>query len=276
MKNKLFLFITTLLMVSCWDNNKNNTQQQTDENKDSVVQTENLTFAKSDYKKKQKIFDSELPNYSINIEVKYAEGDSKAAQEINRQLAIFLFNSTITPLGKAKEHFADSLAKEYENELREFYEPDNEYQSSYEYEYSQKGSLSDNAPENVVAYINRIETYTGGAHGGAMESYINFDKKTGKIITCKDLFGNKQNAVNKLIKAKIIKDNDCKSEDELIEKRDIFTLGDVYISDNNFTLEKDSILFCYNPYEIAPWSEGFIFARLSYKELEGLISTNFK
>ena len=117
--------------------------------------------------------------------------------------------------------------------------------------------------------------YTGGAHGGAMESYINFRKKTGKVITCEEFFGKNREAVMKMIKERIIRENECKTENELIEKRGIFSLGDVYISDSNFLLEKDSILFCYNPYDIAPWSEGFTFARLSYGELKGLIPADF-
>lgn len=273
MNNKLFIFITALLLVSCWDNKTKN-QQQAEETGDSLVSAEKLVFSRSYFNKKTKIFDSELPNYSINIEVKYAEGESKAAQLINQQLVPFLFGNSIMPFEEAKNHFADSLSTEYEKELKDFYDPDNEYQDTYAYEYTQTGKVSEDAPEGIIAYTNRIEMYTGGAHGGALESYINFNEKTGKIITCDELFGNKQDAVKKLIKEQIIKDNDCKTEEELVEKRSIFSLGDVYISDNNFLIEKDSIMFCYNPYDIAPWSEGFIFAKLSYKELEGLITPN--
>ena len=273
MKNKISIFITTLLLVSCWDS-KTNTQQQTGETGDSLVHAEKIVFTNSNFNKKSKIFDSELPNYNINIDVRCAEGKSKAAQRINQQLATFLFGNTIMPFDEAKQHFADSLAKEYEKELREFYDPDNEYQGTFAYEYSQTGKVSADAPAGIVAYTNRIEMYTGGAHGGAMESYINFQEETGRIITCEELFGYKQDEVKKLIKEQIIKDNECKTEAELTEKRSIFSLGDVYITDNNFLIEKDGILFCYNPYDIAPWSEGFIYAKLSYKKLEGLITPN--
>ena len=176
---------------------------------------------------------------------------------------------------EAKNHFADSISSEFEKELRDFYDPDNEYQDTYAYEYNQTGKVLEDAPIGIIAYTNRIEMYTGGAHGGAMESYINFQEQTGEVITCNKLFGNKQDEIKKLIKQQIIKDNDCKTEEELVEKRSIFSLGDVYISDNNFLIEKDGIMFCYNPYDIAPWSEGFIFAKISYKELEGLITPNF-
>lgn len=275
MRNRLSLFIAALLLASCWGRNGNNNREQTVENGDSANQTKELTFKKSRICKKVKVMDGELPNYSINIEVRYADGESEAANNINRQLGTFLFGNTTMPFEKAKEKFADSLSKEYEKELRELYDPDYEYMDTYAYEYNQTGRLADNAPEGVVAYISRIEMYTGGAHGGAMESYINFRKKTGKVITCEEFFGKNREAVMKMIKERIIRENECKTENELIEKRGIFSLGDVYISDSNFLLEKDSILFCYNPYDIAPWSEGFTFARLSYGELKGLIPADF-
>lgn len=273
MKSKLLILASTLLLASCWDT-KTAKEQQTDETGDSLAQTEKLEFLKCNYNVKKKVLDGEVPNYTINIDVKYTDGNSKAARRINRQLSAFLFGNTTMSFEEAKNHFADSIKTEYEKELKEFYDPDNEYQDSYAYEYTQTGKVSENAPEGIVAYTNRIEMYTGGAHGGALESYINFDKATGKMITCKELFGEKQDDVLKLIKEQIIRDNDCKTEAELEEKRSIFSLGDVYINNYNFRIEKDGILFCYNPYEIAPWSEGFICAKLTYKQLEGLINRN--
>lgn len=274
MRNKLSLLITALLLASCWEGNRNTNGEQSAEDGDSAVQAEVLTFSKTGFSKKGKVLDTERPNYTIDIEVKYAEGKSQATELINGRLTTFLFGKSGMPLEEAKKVFADSLCQEYEKELKEFYDPDNEYQDSYEYEYTLKGRLADSAAEGVIAYISRTEMYTGGAHGGAMESYINFWKDSGKMITAKAFFGKNEKAVLKLIKAKIIRENECETEDELIEKRGIFSLGDVYISDSNFLLEKDGVLFCYNPYDIAPWSEGFIFARLSYEELKGLVSFN--
>lgn len=273
MRNSLLIFTATLLLASCW-NNKTNNQHQTEGTEDSKECAEIVQFTECSYDKKIKIFDSEYPKYDIDIQVQYVKGDTKVAQTINKQLATFLFGTDIMPFEKAKTCFADSLAESFEKELKDFYEPDNEYQEIFAYEYTQKGTVSEDTPGGIIAYTNRIETYTGGAHGGAIESYINFNEKTGKIITCEELFGNNQDAVKKLIKEQIIKDNDCKTATELEEKRSIFSLGDVYISNNNFRIEKVGVLFCYNPYDIAPWSEGFIFARLSYKELEGLITPN--
>lgn len=271
MKNKLFIIVTTLLLVSCWDKKTNN-QEQAEEPKDSVECTEGVQFTTSTYSQKKKLSDGEYPYYTIDIQVQCAKSNSKAAQEINSQLATLLFGTSNISFEEAQKHFTDSLTESFEKELKEFYDPDNEYKETFAYEYTQKGTVSDKSPEGIIAYTNRIEMYTGGAHGGALESYINFNEKTGNIITCGELFGNNQEAVKKLIKEQIIKDNDCKTEEELVEKRSIFSLGDVYISNNNFLIEKDGIMFCFNPYDIAPWSEGFIFAKLSYKELEGLIT----
>jgi hypothetical protein len=273
MKNRLFITFTTLLLVSCW-NNKNNNQQTEDAAETAQENIEAVQFTESSYNKDKKIFDSEYPKYTINIRVQYAKGNSQVAQSINRQLVSFLFDNNIMPVKEALKHFGDSLTNDFEKELKEFYEPDNEYQETYAYDFTQKDSVSRKSPEGYVAYINRIETYTGGAHGGALENYINFHEDTGAMVTSEELFGKNKEAVCKLIKDQIVKDNDCKTAAELEEKRSIFSLGDVYISDNNFLLQKDGILFCFNPYEIAPWSEGFIFAVLTYQQLEGLISLN--
>ena len=46
MRNRLFIFFTTLLLISCWEN-KTKTQQQTGETGDSLVQAEKLVFSNS-------------------------------------------------------------------------------------------------------------------------------------------------------------------------------------------------------------------------------------
>lgn len=271
MKSKIFILASTLLFVSCWEP-KNNKGQGTEETGDSLVQVGKLDFSKSSYNVKEKVLAGEVPNYTINIEVSYANGNSDAAKCINEQLAAFLFGNTTMSIEDAKNHFADSLKTEYIKELKEFYDPANEYPETFAYEYIQSGLISEDAPEGIIVYTNKVEMYTGGAHGGAMINYINFVEATGELITCEMLFGDKVEAVKKLIKEQIIKDNDCKTQAELEEKRSIFALGDVFINDNNFRIDKDGILFIYNPYDIAPWSEGFISAKLSYEQLKGLIT----
>ena len=271
MKNKALIFVTSLLLVACWDT-KNNTQQKEEEPKDSLVQTEKITFSSSHFKIKKKIFDTEIPNYKIDIKVEYATGKSEAAQLINKQLVALLFDTTIMPFEKAKSHYTDSLCNVFEKDLKELYDPDYDCQSTYEYEFSQEGEVQKNTPKGIISYMSWIQDYQGGAHGGAYSCYLNFHEATGKIVTCDELFGKSKAAVCKLIKEQIVKDYECKTAAELEEKTSIFSLGEVYISNNNFSIEKESILFCYNPYEIAPWSEGTIYTRLSFKQLHGLIN----
>ena len=271
MRNKPIIFFTSILLVACW-NNKNNTQEQQSEPEEKTVSTDTIQFKRCNYNIKRNIYESKYPCYEIHVDVQYADGNQRVSETINKQLVTFLFGNSIMPFDKAKEHFIDSLSMDFEKDLKEFYDPDNEHEDTYAYEYKIVGKASDNSPIGIIAYTNRIETYTGGAHGGALESYINFRKDTGSIITCQDVFGNKQDEVICMIKDQIVKDNDCKSAEELEEKRGIFSLGDVYLSDNNFLLQKDGILFCYNPYDIAPWSEGFTFTKLTYKQLEGYVN----
>jgi hypothetical protein len=56
---------------------------------------------------------------------------------------------------------------------------------------------------------------------------------------------------------KLLKDNGCKTKEELMEKTDILMTGDLYPTEN-FLIVGDSLLFRFNAYEIAPYSSGAV------------------
>lgn len=258
-----------MLMFSSCDETK---KQQAGEQEE---RTDTVCFVKSEYKNSKKLSDAEYPKYDINIEVEYADSMSVLSDTINRQLAVFLFNNGTMPFEKTANSFGDSIAQEYESELKEFYDKDNEYQDTFAYEYTQKGKVTDNPLPGTIGYSNHIAVYEGGAHGGALLSYINFNATTGAAITCEQVFGTNHEEVLNRIRNQIVKDYECQTKEELEEKTSIFSLGDVYVTDNNFLLQADGVEFCYNPYEIAPWSEGMIFTKLTYEQLEGCITLPF-
>jgi hypothetical protein len=271
MRNRLFVCIATLLFVSCWNKK---TQQQTEE-VENTQEVEAIQFGQSKSNIDKKLSEGDYPHYSIDVKADYIKGNNRIAQIINKQLAAFLFENSITPFEDAKKHFTDSLAKDFESTLLDFYDKDDDFQDMYDYNYEQEAKLTTDAPAGVIAFKNVETSYTGGAHGSYLENYINFREETGEAITCNALFGSKEKSVLKLIRNQILKDNNCRTAEQLEEKTDIFSLGDVYISDYNFLLQKDGIIFCYNPYEIAPWSVGVIHVKLTYEQLKDLITTDY-
>lgn len=71
---------------------------------------------------------------------------------------------------------------------------------------------------------------------------------------------------------KLLKDNNCATREELMEKTGILGLGDLYLTEN-FHLGEDSITFCFGQYDIAPYSSGITYLSLSYDSLKQYLKT---
>lgn len=117
-----------------------------------------------------------------------------------------------------------------------------------------------------ISYQIMTAIYNGGAHGMAESRYINYDFATRKVLTYDNAF--KPDSEAELLNA--IKDNlmtryNVSSMKEL-DKRGIFA-DQIYVS-KNFYLQGYDIVFHYNPYEIAPYSEGSINVRVPYFQIE--------
>ena len=108
---------------------------------------------------------------------------------------------------------------------------------------------------NILSYQRELYTYAGGAHG--MNTKINyvFDIKTGEQLTEEDIFGQGfERKVGKLLdeKAKALR------AEGLLPAEDEF-YNDWYIEPNgNFALTDSSIIYTFNPYELAPYCYGII------------------
>jgi hypothetical protein len=107
-------------------------------------------------------------------------------------------------------------------------------------------------------------SYAGGAHPNSYESFLNFDKQTGKIQLLENAINTKQNQklVKDLIKKKLEQQGLWTSTWFAEEEGSMaVTIPDAY------ALLPSGILFQYNPYEAAPYAAGPIQIFLKYSEM---------
>lgn len=121
-----------------------------------------------------------------------------------------------------------------------------------------------------ISYQIMTATYNGGAHGMTESTYVNYDFSTGKVLTYDNAFTPESEP--KLLQA--IKDNlmtryNVSSMEEL-NRRGIFT-DQIYVS-KNFYLQGYEVIFHYNPYDIAPYSEGSINVRVPYFQISDCLT----
>jgi len=123
----------------------------------------------------------------------------------------------------------------------------------------------------TITAKSEIENYTGGAHGLYNANYFNIDLRTGKLIGENDLFkGGYEKQITELLenKAKTTK-NSMGDEIMLFEPVDIQPNG-------NFYFTNEGIVYVYNQYEIAPYSEGLIEIIIPYENVQDLIAPPYK
>jgi hypothetical protein len=107
----------------------------------------------------------------------------------------------------------------------------------------------------IVSYQRTLYTYAGGAHGMNTKTNYVFNLKTGKLLTEEDLFG--KDFERKIQKRLTEKANILRQQDMLPEE-DIFYSNSNITPNGNFAITDTSIIYTFNPYEIAPYVYGII------------------
>lgn len=124
--------------------------------------------------------------------------------------------------------------------------------------------------EGFIGYVIQETDMTGAAHPYHCTTYLNFDEKTGNAVELGDIF----------LESKMTQLSDILL-DKLMEKCGVQTLQQLndagYLTQTDMTpsrlflLEKDSVSFFYNEYDIAPYSTGPTEIKVSCEELKGVM-----
>jgi len=140
--------------------------------------------------------------------------------------------------------------------------------ASFEWELMKYTRIVYNGNHRVTFGITSY-SFTGGAHGNETESYSTVDMKSGKILSATDLFKpGYEEELTRLLTRKLHKMNNLEESRKLVDAG-YFT--DEIKPTANFYLDENGIGFCYNQYEIAPYSFGSTDIFLTCAELKGIL-----
>ncbi len=117
---------------------------------------------------------------------------------------------------------------------------------------------------DILSYTMTKYAYTGGAHGMTSETALNFDMKTGSLLTEGDFFkeGYKEK-LPALLSGHLASSLENPADTSMLFTREIGPNG-------NFQVTEEGVTYIYNQYEIAPYAMGIIRVTLPWDELEGL------
>lgn len=123
---------------------------------------------------------------------------------------------------------------------------------------------------NVLSITLCFYEYTGGAHGFGYNESLNIDLSTGEEIYLKDLFDDREdykNIINDFILDDMSKNSNKYFENAVKDFHGILQHQLYYIEDNN-------IVIYFNPYDIAPYSEGIKEFKIPLKNFKYGIKKN--
>ena len=178
---------------------------------------------------------------------------------MNEQIVKKIFDMEQLSVQTAADSFANVYTRDYRKNMAPLYR---EYRADaakrpwYEYRYTVTTETRVER-KGVTNYLITLDYYEGGAHGITQLLTLNMDNKTGEMVTLSDVYGEnyEQPLTERLLEA-LLEKTGARNIGELHDRGYLYSM-DMFVP-ANFIVGDDEVTFIYNPYEIAPYSEGRI------------------
>lgn len=190
----------------------------------------------------------------INVEISYPAILKGAGQTVLDSLnanikASILEYAFVTEKSENFDDLVEEIGNEYKIVTRDF--PD--YETPWQLEVTSDIIYQDSL---FISVASTIYSFTGGAHAISYQVYRSYDLQTGKTITLGDLL---EPAYE--IELNEAAELEFRMAKQIPPSRDLddegyFFEGNRFKLNQNFAIMNRSLLFFFNPYEIAPYALG--------------------
>lgn len=196
----------------------------------------------------------ETNSYSIHVNYPHS-GDKKIEALLRNYIDDYVISF--------KKDFKEKLSPNWKNNLYISYE-------------------RSNFSKNIVSYIFYIYTFTGGAHGNTSIITKNFNIETLDEINLNSVFEEDENYLEKISKITInhLKDNlisEDATSDSIKFSEEWIEEGASQKKENyqRFTLTPKEIVFYFEQYQVAPYSDGVQEVRIPFYEIDNFLKPPF-
>jgi hypothetical protein len=197
------------------------------------------------------------------FKVKYPlfKDQAKLNDSVKHKLTVFfsIGEKSDTSLNSLAKHYFDAYYKDIAKNKR----------AGMIYNYDVTANVIRQDSDITTLQINGY-TYQGGAHGGSLTQFINWDTKADKNLTLSDIFTSGYQ--DKLIKVAdtIFRKNEKLSDTSSLA-RDYFFKDGKFALNDNFLITPMGIRFLYNEYEIKPYAAGQTELVIPYSKIKSLL-----
>lgn len=216
--------------------------------------------------------ENDAPQCTVSLQLAAAKGEpTERTKAVNETIAQQLLGIEGVGLKEAADSFANKYTADYRRNMAPLYREDRgdaAKRAWYEYHYNIT-SETKAGRSGVTVYTATVDYYEGGVHGITQRLLMNFDNRTGQMLTLDDVFvpGYRQTLCDLLLKA-LLKKTETENVDELRAKGYLYAT-DIFAPEN-FELGEDAVTFVYNHYEIAPYDAGQVELVIDNDELKDI------
>lgn len=131
----------------------------------------------------------------------------------------------------------------------------------------------------IASFAIHQERYTGGVHGSQSTALCSFSLESGLPIGERDIFvDDASQELSTIIADEIVRNKGVKTKAELIDQYGIdiahLSMSEEVLPNNNFLITKEGLRYCFNTYEIGPYSVGKIWVNIPWQSIAHLIKPN--
>ncbi len=264
MKRSLFLGLIVLLLAGC------NLKKS-----DEVVRTTNYT-----YEEYYPLMDGRVDSLHIAIAVEFPEKvpNDDLLEPIQQNIKSEIFGDAYQymDIKQAIEAFTAMLKTEYrQNNLPVAEERRAENDPALDAILNEEQIISSmvmDVHNYILSYAVERYVFMGGAHGSNYRIFYNYDLNTGEQLHEEDIFveGYEEPLTELLLSNMVAQNEDVELIDDL--KRYGYNVDEILPNDN-FFLTDSSLVYVFNPYDIAPYSLGETEISIAYDQLQDLLQT---
>jgi hypothetical protein len=197
----------------------------------------------------------------VNFQYPLFSGKAAAVDSLNLLIKEILLSTTFRDSnGVTVQDAAQLFLDEYKYNLQD--QP----------EFSERWELREDIKvvfqsASVVSLSVSEYNYTGGAHGNFSTIFYNIHPVTGRLLNLSDFVEpSGESLLEQLAEQKFRQTRNIPAE-QLFSQAGYWFENDIFYLTDNMAVQEDGMLFLYNPYEIAPYSEGIIKIFLTNAEL---------
>jgi hypothetical protein len=123
--------------------------------------------------------------------------------------------------------------------------------------------------EHIISFAYNWMIYEGGAHPNSGKFCFVLNKNTGSKVSYKSLTKGHEAELLSLAEAEFKTQSGIRADEKNYDPYS-FKDGKFHLTDN-YMVTSAGLVFCYNPYEIAPYSFGLIELNLPYEKVKNMI-----